>query len=74
MPPKEQIFIGAATALLCLIGLVNGRWILDNTKKGQRLANWFGPVRAIWVLRVLLMLGAVFGVLLAADVIEPVQW
>jgi len=74
MPPKEQIFIGAATALLCLIGLVNGRWILDNTKKGQRLTNWFGRVRAIWILRALLTVGAAFGVLLATDFIEPVKW
>jgi hypothetical protein len=74
MPPKEQIFIGTATAALCVFGLANSRWILENTKKGARLCRWFGPTRAIWVLRGLLGLGAIFGGLLAADFIRPLQW
>ncbi len=74
MPPKDQIFIGAATAGLCLIGLAKSRWVLDNTKKGARLIGWFGAKRAIWVLRGLFLLGAAFGILLAANVIKPLQW
>jgi hypothetical protein len=74
MPPKEQIFIGVATALLCVIGLVKSRWILENTRKGARLGRWFGPRRAIWVLRGLLGLGVIFGGLLAVNVVKPLQW
>ena len=74
MPAKEQVFIGASVAVLCLIGLVNSRWILDNTKKGERLTQWFGEARAIWVLRGLLLLGALFGVLLAVNIVQPLKW
>lgn len=74
MPPKEQIFIGIVTAGLCVFGLAKSAWILENTSKGARLSRWFGPGRAIWVLRGLLILGAVFGLLLAANVIKPIQW
>ncbi len=74
MPPKDQIFIGTVTLLLCVFGLVNSGWILDNTKKGERLMAWFGSARAIWVLRGLFCLGAVFGGLLAANIIRPIQW
>ena len=74
MPTKEQVFIGASIAALCLFALVNCRWILDNTKKGERLTQWFGAVRGIWVLRSLLLLGALFGVLLAMNVVRPMQW
>jgi len=74
MPPKDQIFIGAATAFLCLLALFKGDWILNNTAKGERLANWLGADRAVWVLRILLGAGIVFGILLAMDVIRPLQW
>ncbi len=74
MPPTEQIFIGAVTAVLCLMGIAKSRWVLDNTQKGTRLASWFGPSKAIWVLRGLFGLGAVFGILLAANLLKPIQW
>lgn len=74
MPPKEQILIGSVTALLCVFGLVKSEWILQNTKKGERLVRWFGETRAIWILRGLLVLGGLFGVLLASNIIKPIQW
>lgn len=74
MPPTEQIFIGVTTAVLCVFGLANCRWILENTRKGERLRRWFGPPKAIWVLRGLLGLGAVLGGLLAANILKPLQW
>jgi hypothetical protein len=74
MPPNDQIFIGAATMLLCLFGLANCGWILDNTNKGARLIAWFGSARAVWVLRGLFFLGAVFGGLLAINILRPVRW
>lgn len=66
--------MGSVTALLCVFGLIKSEWILNNTKKGERLIGWFGAGRAIWILRGLLVFGAVFGVLLAINVIRPVQW
>jgi hypothetical protein len=72
--PKDQILIGAVTAALCAVGLLRGPWLLENTRKGQRLVRWFGGRRALWLLRGLLVLGIAFGVLLAVDVIRPVQW
>jgi hypothetical protein len=73
MPP-EQILIGAATAVLCVIGLLQRRWLLENTRKGRWLVERFGPVRAAWLLCVLLAGGAVFGTLLATGIVNPVQW
>lgn len=70
----DQIFIGGTTALLCLAGLWNEAWVLSETSKGRRLINWFGRQRAVWVLRILLGLGFLFGALLAAGVINPVRW
>jgi hypothetical protein len=74
MPPKEQIFIGIATAVLCVIGLAKSRWVLENTNKGEYLSKRLGPNRAAWVLRGLLVLGVLFGGLLAANILKPLQW
>ena len=72
--PLEQIFIGGATALLCLAGLCHNAWLLEHTRKGRRLVDCFGTVRAVWILRCLFVAGAIFGVLLATGVINPVRW
>jgi hypothetical protein len=74
MPPKDQIFMGAAIALLCLVGLVRQRWLLDETSKGQRFVRRFGRDGAVWVLCGLLVCGAILGGLLAAGVINPIRW
>lgn len=73
MPP-EQVFIGGATAALCLAGIWKGPWLLEHTRKGQRLVNWFGPDRAPWVLRFAMISGAIFGILLAIGIINPIRW
>jgi hypothetical protein len=70
----EQVLIGVTVALLCGLGLWHDRWLLSGTRKGQRLVGWFGEQRGLWVLRVLLVSGALFGLLLATDVIRPVRW
>ncbi|QDU38272.1 hypothetical protein Mal4_25990 [Maioricimonas rarisocia] len=72
--PYDQIFIGGATAILCLVGLWNEAWILAHTTKGRRLIGWFGEQRGLWVLRVVLSLGFLFGALLASGIINPVRW
>ena len=58
---------------LCLMAAFNERWILEKTTKGQRLIHWFGPATASWIFRGLTLLGVVFGGLLAAGVIRPIQ-
>ena len=72
--PRDQVFIGVAIALLCLVGLWKDRWFLANTRKGQRLVGWFGEKAAIWGLRFFLALGVLFGIRLSADMIRPVVW
>jgi hypothetical protein len=71
---NEQVLIGATVALLCSLGLWHDRWLLTRTRKGQRLIRWFGERRGLWVLRSLLVSAALFGVLLATDVIRPARW
>jgi hypothetical protein len=70
----EQIIIGALVVLLCVQGLWSQRWLLEQTRKGQRLVRRFGPKRAALLLRAILVGGLLFGALLAANVIRPVQW
>jgi hypothetical protein len=69
-----QTAMGAMVALLCLYGLWRRQWFYENTKKGRRLARWFGEPGGLRVLVGLLVGGIVFGVLLASDVIRPMQW
>ena len=71
---NEQQFMGTAVALLCGIGWDHQRWLITKTAKGQRLVQWFGNPGGTWVLRGLLGTGVILGVLLAGDVIRPIQW
>jgi len=72
--PGHQIFIGSTVALLCLWGLFKHRWFLETTKKGKRLIARFGDRKAAWILNGLFVMGIVFGILLAIDVIHPIRW
>ena len=74
MPKTEQIAIGALVALLCAAGLWSAGWFVRETPKGQWLARRLGDERAVWSFRALFGLGIVFGLLLAANVIQPVEW
>ncbi|MFV0444738.1 MAG: hypothetical protein ACK5Q5_14295 [Planctomycetaceae bacterium] len=73
MPP-EQIVIGGMTAAMCLAGLLKETWLLEQTRKGQRLTQWCGVAAAPWVLRGLLMIGVGFGLALATGVINPLRF
>jgi hypothetical protein len=66
--------MGVLIAALCGLGLWQARWFLENTPKGRLLASWLGPQRGLLWLRVFLVAGMGFGVLLAADVVRPIQW
>jgi len=71
---SENELIGGTVLIFSVIGLIKEQWFLANTRKGQRLTEWFGPARAIWVLRVIFLTGVMFGALLAAGMIQPIQW
>lgn len=71
---SENVLIGGAVLIFSLFGLIKEQWFLANTRKGQRLTEWFGPARAIWVLRVIFLTGIIFGALLASGLIQPIQW
>ncbi|QDT28119.1 hypothetical protein Enr10x_34580 [Gimesia panareensis] len=71
---SENVLIGGFVAAFSLWGLIKEQWFLAETRKGQRLTQWFGPARAIWVLRLIFLIGIVFGVLLALGLIQPIQW
>jgi len=74
MPPNDQIFMGAAVALCCAAGLFHQRWFLEQTPKGQRLIRRFGETGGTWLFRGLLIVGLLFGGLLAMGVIHPIRW
>ena len=71
---RQDVLVGLITVFCCAHLLFFGQWFLEKTKNGHRLTHWFGPDQAIWVLRGLAIMGTIFGGLLAAGIIRPVQW
>jgi hypothetical protein len=74
MPPPDQILMGTAVSAMCLLGAWHSVWLVEQTRKGQRLAEWLGLPRALWVVRGALLCGALLGALLAVGVVNPVRW
>ena len=74
MPPPDQILMGAAIALTCLVGAWHSVWLVEQTRKGQRLVDLLGASRALWIVRSALICGALLGALLAAGVVNPLRW
>lgn len=74
MPPPDQILMGAAIALTCLVGAWHSVWLVEQTRKGRRLADLLGTTPALWIVRGALISGAVLGALLAAGVVNPLRW
>lgn len=72
--PKDQIFMGLAIVCACALGLWHRDWLLKHSRYGRRLTQWFGPRHGRLVLLVLLTGGVLFGVLLAANLVRPMQW
>ncbi|MHC4876728.1 MAG: hypothetical protein ACYTGL_09535 [Planctomycetota bacterium] len=66
--------MGVAIAALCSLGICRGQWCLTETAKGRRLVDAFGTARALFLWRMILLLGAGFGTALAAGFINPVSW
>ena len=69
-----QTAMGAMIVGLCLFGIWRRDWMLINSRYGRRLVIWFGPDGGRRALIGLLIAGIVFGILLAANVIHPIQW
>ena len=69
-----QFFMGVAIAALCLVAAAKERWLLTNSRKGQRLIERVGEQQARWVIRAVLGMGVVFGGALAGGLINPVRW
>jgi hypothetical protein len=69
-----QTAMGLAVVALCFFGLLHNRWLLENSRYGRRLVTKFGQTGGRRALLGLLMGGVVFGILLAADAIRPIQW
>jgi hypothetical protein len=74
MPPSDQILMGTAIAVVCLAGAWHTAWLVEQTRKGQRLADWLGPVKAVRVLRIALICCALAGALLALGILNPLRW
>ena len=71
---SPQVFMGGAMALLCCAAFRYDRWFLAETKKGRRLVKAFGEIRAVWIWRMLALLGVIFGVCLATGIVSPLHW
>ncbi|MDG2389079.1 MAG: hypothetical protein P8M30_07145 [Planctomycetaceae bacterium] len=68
---RDQMLMGYAIAMVCLVGLVYSRWFLNSTKKGRWLLIKLGPANGLWVLRTVFLAGVAVGICLALDVIQP---
>ncbi len=71
---SQDTAMGIAIVFACLMILFRDRWFLAETTKGQRLVQRYGAQRAVWILRGLLLVIAVFGGLLASGVVRPIKW
>ncbi len=71
---SQDMVMGTAIVLVCLILLFRERWFLAETGKGQRLVRRFGIARAVWILRGLLLVIAILGGLLAGGIVRPIRW
>jgi hypothetical protein len=74
MLPTHQILMGAAVAVLSLVAFLKTDWLLRNTGKGEWLARRCGESRARLYVRMFFFFAAVFGLLLATNVVRPLQW
>ncbi len=66
--------MGCGVAVMSLIGLLNTRWLIEQTRKGEWLRQKTGDRNAGRILQACFLSGIIFGILLAVDIIRPVQW
>ena len=70
----QHVLIGVGVVVLCIMGLIKERWFLENSANGRRLVHWCGATAAPTVFKGLMAMAIVFGALLAAGIIRPIQW
>lgn len=71
---SQDLAMGIAIVLACLMFLSQEQRFLTQTTKGQRLVQRFGATRAPWIFRGMLLALTILGGLLAAGIIHPVRW
>lgn len=69
----QHVAMGLGIVFVSLILLLNQQRLLADSRYGRQLRHWFGEERAPLVLRGLLALTAIFGVLLAIEVVRPLN-
>lgn len=69
----QHVAMGLGIVFVSLILLLNQQRLLVHSRYGRQLRHWFGEERAPFVLRSLLTLTAIFGVLLAIEVVRPLN-
>jgi len=72
--PSDQILMGVGVAVMSAVGFWKTDWLLRHTPKGEWFVRRYGVGRARLIVRTCFFFAAVFGVLLAVNVIRPVQW
>ena len=73
MVPGDQIFIGSVFAVVCLIVVWQARWMREHSKIGRALASRLGATGGLWALRGIFAVLAILGILLATNVLQPLQ-
>lgn len=71
---QTQLLIGAIITAGCLLGLRHDRWILQESGYGRWIRWLFGDERGLWFLRSVICLLALFGILLALNILRPLRW
>lgn len=72
--PTQQIVMGAAVAALSFLAFLKTGWLLHQTAKGKWFVRRFGERKARLYVRSFFFFATVFGMLLATNVIRPLQW
>ena len=68
----DQIVMGVGVAVMCVVGLRQESWLLDEWTPAQWLRRQWGDGPASTALRTMLIGGVTFGVLLASGVVNPI--
>jgi hypothetical protein len=72
--PTHQIVMGVAVAAASLMAFLKTDWLLRHTAKGEWFVRRFGELKARLVVRSFFFFTAALGVLLAANIVRPLQW
>ncbi|QDU80893.1 hypothetical protein Pla110_26290 [Polystyrenella longa] len=71
---NEQIVMGGGLILVSLWGLYNVDYLRTRSRFGQRIIDGLGEQTGTRMLLGVMLIGIVFGALLATSVIQPIRW